>query len=299
MSSSRRSKVVALEEAVAMVETGMTLAIGGYWYHNQPAAFARALVRSGVGGLRLTGAPVGGYAHDLLIGAGVVNRLLTPHISFDELGLSPNLRRAAESGELSIGESEEACLIGGFRAAAQDLAALPVRSLSLTEVIEHSPLVRPSSGDLALREAIALAPDVAVIHVAYADQYGNGCHLGSPLADRLLARVSRRVILTAERIAANDEIRADPRHTSVLGLWVDAVVEMPLGAHPCSCHGVYGEDRTSLESYIEAGEARRRGDPGPYQRYLSQVAALSPADYRQLAAGEAGRLASRGVPHDD
>lgn len=298
MNMARRSKVVALDEATAMVENGMTLAVGGYWYHNQPAGFARALVRAGVSGLRLTGAPVGGYVHDLLIGTGVVNRLLTPHISFDELGLSPNLRRAAESGDLSIDEAEEACLIGGFRAAAQDLAALPAQSLMLTEVIEHSSLVRPSTSNLAEREAVAVAPDVAVIHVAYADQYGNGCHLGSPLADRLLARASRRVILTAERIVPNDEIRADPRHTSILGLWVDAVVQIPLGAHPCSCHGVYPEDRAALSSYIEAGEAWRRGDPGPYQRYLSQIAARSPDEYRQLVSRAAGQPQPEGTSHD-
>ena len=297
MSTPRRSKLVALGDAAAIVEAGMTVAVGGYWYHNQPAGFARALVRAGAKELRLTGAPVGGYVHDLLIGAGVVNRLLTPHISFDELGLSPNLRRAAESGELSVDEAEEACLIGGFRAAAQDLAAMPARSLSLTEVIEHSSLVRPSNGGLADREAIAISPDVAVIHVAYADQYGNGCHLGSPLADRLLARASRQVILTAERIVPNDEIRADPRHTSILGLWVDAVVELQFGAHPCSCHGVYGEDRAALKLYIEAGEAWRRGDPEPYQRYLSQVTALSPAEYQRLVPGGTSRSRSEGASH--
>jgi glutaconate CoA-transferase subunit A len=298
VSTSRRSKVTGLDEAASMVQPGMTLAVGGYWYHNQPAAFARALVRSRVTGLRLTGAPVGGYVHDLLIGAGVVDRLLTPHISFDELGLSPNLRRAAESGELSIDEAEEACLIGGFRAAAQDLAALPARSLSLSEVLEHSSLVRPSRGDLADREAVAVAPDVAVIHVARADQFGNGCHLGSPLADRLLARASRRVILTAERIVPNDEIRADPRHTSILGIWVDAVVAVPLGAHPCSCHGVYAEDREALNRYIAAGEAWRRGDPGPYREYLFQVAALPSDEYREAVSAESGRPGPEGARHD-
>jgi glutaconate CoA-transferase subunit A len=267
----RASKLSTMDDAVRLVEPGMTIAVGGFWNNNQPNAFARALVRAGLRGLRLTGPPVGGYAHDLLIGAGVVDRLLTPHISFDALGLSPNLRWAAESGALSVDECEEACLIGGFRAAAQHLDALPVRSLTLTEVVEHSSLVRQSDGRLADREAVAVRPDVAVVHVGCADAYGNGCHLTTPFADRLIARVAQRVVLTAERIVHNDEIRADPRHTTILGLWVDAVVEAPGGAAPGACHGVYPEDTDGLLRYLQLGEARRKGDPKGYESYLEGV----------------------------
>jgi glutaconate CoA-transferase subunit A len=250
-----------------------TRALGGFWYHNQPAEFARALVRSGVGGLRLTGAPVGGYAHDLLVATGAVDRLLTPHVSFDELGLSPSLRTAAESGALVIEECEEASLVGSYKAGAQGLAALPVQSLRETALAELSPLVRPSAGGLAGKEAIALVPDVAVLHVAECDEYGNGRHHRSFLADRLLARVSRRVVLTTERVIGNDEIRSEPRFTTVLGIWVDAVVELPGGALPGSCHGVYGEDRAALERYVAACEARRRGDPSAFDGYLAEIGA--------------------------
>lgn len=292
MNRRRKSKVVSLDDAVSMIKPGMTIAVGGYWYHNQPSELARALVRAGITGLRLTGAPVGGYVHDLLIGCGVVDRLLTPHVSFDELGLSPNLRRAAEAGEISIDECEEACLIGGFRAAAQDLPALPVRSLRLTEVIDQSTLVRPSDGSLSEREAIAVIPDVCIVHVACSDMFGNGCHLGAQLADRLLTRVSKRVIVTTEQVVDNERIREDPRHTTVLGLWVDAVVESPLGAHPCACPGVYGEDRGALEAYIAAGEAWRRGKPDDYQRYVSDLVEASPEAYRSaLAPSDDGRWA--------
>jgi len=269
----RAGKLSTMDEAARLVEPGMTIAVGGFWNNNQPNAFARALVRAGLRGLRLTGPPVGGYAHDLLIGAGVVDHLLTPHVSFDALGLSPNLRWAAESGALDVDECEEACLIGGFRAAAQHLDALPVRSLRLTEVVEHSSLVRPSDGSLADKEAVAVRPDLAVVHVGYADRFGNGCHLTTPFADRLIARVADRVVLTAERIADNEEIRADPRHTTILGMWVDAVVEAPAGAAPGACHGVYPEDTDELSRYLALGEARRKGDPAGYEDYLDGVRA--------------------------
>lgn len=271
MTSQRRSKLTPLDQAAALVQDGMTIAIGGYWCHNEPSEFARALLRRGVRGLRLTGAPVGGYVHDLLIGTGVADRLLTPHISFDELGLSPSLREAAESGTLHIDECEEACLIGGLKAGLHDLEALPVQSLKLTEVIDHSTIVRPSDGSLAAREAVAVIPDVAILHVPVADCFGNASHLGSPLADRLLARSARRVIVTAERIVDNSEFRADPRLTSILSLWVDAVVEVPNGAYPCSCHGVYPEDTDELRRYIAAAEQKRKGSPAAYDAYVGQI----------------------------
>lgn len=269
----RAAKLGTMDDAVRLVQPGMTIAVGGFWNNNQPNAYVRALVRAGLHHLRLTGSPVGGYGHDLLVGAGVVDRLLTPHVSFDALGLSPNLRWAAESGMLDVDECEEAALVGGFRAAAQHVDALPVRSLRLSEVVEQSSLVRRSDGRLAEREAVAVRPDVAVIHVGHADRFGNGCHLTTPFADRLLARVADRVVLTAERIVDNKVIRADPRHTTILGMWVDTVVEELGGAAPGSCHGVYPEDTRELSRYLALGEARRKGDPAGYESYLDEVRA--------------------------
>jgi glutaconate CoA-transferase subunit A len=255
----RTNKAVTLATAAELVANGDTVALGGYWYHNQPAAFARELVRAGKRDLVVSGSPVGGYAQDLLLGAGIATRTVLPHLSFDDFGLSPNLRYAVEGDRAVVDECDEAVLVGGFRAAAQRLAALPVAALRRSWIVDHSPLVVSTDGRLSEREARAFTPDVVVVHVAFADAYGNGVHLRSPFADRVLVRAGRRVVLTAERLVPNEQIRAEPHRTTIPGLYVDAVVEAPGGAFPGSCHGVYPADEQALEAYLRAAEARRRG----------------------------------------
>ena len=51
-----------------------------------PCALAHALVRRGVRRLRLVGVPVGGYAMDLLIGAGCVASVMTSAVTLGESG---------------------------------------------------------------------------------------------------------------------------------------------------------------------------------------------------------------------
>ncbi|MDE3074885.1 MAG: CoA transferase subunit A, partial [Chloroflexota bacterium] len=56
----------------------------------------------------------------------------------------------------------------------------------------------------------AIRPDVALIHVQEADERGNLRIFGSPYEDVLLAKASRRVIATAERIVPPDRFVAQP-----------------------------------------------------------------------------------------
>jgi glutaconate CoA-transferase subunit A len=267
----RTEKAVTLKAAAELVADGDTVALGGYWYHNQPAAFARELVRAGKRDLVASGSPVGGYAQDLLLGTGVATRTILPHLSFDDFGLSPNLRYMVEGGRAVVEDCDEAALVGGFRAAAQRLDALPVAALRRSWIVDHSPLVVRADGRLSEREALAFRPDVSVVHVAFADVYGNGVHLRSPFADRVLARAGRRVVLTAERLVSNDQIRAAPHRTTIPALYVDAVVEVPGGALPGSCHGLYVSDEQALEAYLRAADARRRGDPTEWESTVGAI----------------------------
>src|SRR5262245_41846789 len=108
----RRSKVVALEEALAPVGDGCTLALGGLWFHNRPVAAVRALIRRGVKDLVLLTAPPSSYDTDLLVGVGAVARAYLAHVSFEHLGLAPHVRAAAERGTLDLVECDESTLLG-------------------------------------------------------------------------------------------------------------------------------------------------------------------------------------------
>lgn len=258
----RASKVLTLDEAVEWIEPGAHLCLGGFSFHNRPSAFVRALARRRIGELVLSSAPSSGYDADLLIGAGLVRRTLLASVSFEHLGMAPNFRRAAEEGRIELVECEEATIVGGLMAAAENLPYHPVASLRGSAIADVSPLASRTL-DLdgqPLYLVPALRPDVAVLHAQQADAYGNVRMLGGVFCDRLIAKAARRVIVTVDEIVPPDVIAAEPWRTTLPGYLVDAVVEVPYGAHPASSHGRYLHDEEHLRLYLAAAEATRR-DP--------------------------------------
>ena len=72
----------------------------------------------------------------------------------------------------------------------------------------------------------------ASFHVHEAACFGNCWTRGTSVADFDLARASRRVIISCERLIENDEIRNDPTSTVIPFFCVDAVCEVPFGSYP-------------------------------------------------------------------
>jgi glutaconate CoA-transferase subunit A len=274
-----------MDEALEAVRPGARLALGGQWFHNNPAAAARALVRRGVGNLRLVAPPPAGYAVDLLLGAGVVAEALVGHVSFEHMGLAPNLRRVAEDGLVKIVDGDEATILGGLMAQLEHLPAHPVTSVKGTD-IQHSAVAQNRIGGVVA--PVALQPDVCILHVQEADIYGNVRHLGAAFCDPLFAKASRHVIVTADRIVDNQEVRKDPRRTTLPGYLVDAVVEVPYGAHPGSSHGLYPHDEEAIRHYVASACDYRDWR----SKYLEPFV-LDPLDHEAYLAmvGGRGRLA--------
>ncbi len=273
MRKARTSKLVDLQEAVNMVTEGSSLATGGQSLRNKPSAFVREIVRRGIGNLTLFSNPIASYDADLLIGAGLVKRTYLPCVSFDYLGLAPNFRKAAERGEIEIVEVDGRALIGGYMAAVEGLPAHPLRSLKGTDFLKTTELIKiytaPDGEELTA--VVALLPDVAVIHAPQADEYGNVRYLGQSFFDPVMVRASKRVIVTTDEIVSLHTIEADPAGTTIPAYWVDAVVELPFGAHPCACNTLYSHDGEHLMEYIRCGELARKGqDPDAFSDYIKK-----------------------------
>ena len=66
----------------------------------------------------------------------------------------------------------------------------------------------------------ALYPDVSAIHVHESDIYGNCRARGITVSDFDVARASKRLIITCERLISNDEIRRDPSYTVIPYWWL-------------------------------------------------------------------------------
>jgi acyl CoA:acetate/3-ketoacid CoA transferase len=98
----------------------------------------------------------------------------------------------------------------------------------------------------------ALHVDVGIIHVHRCDRAGNAQIDGTAGLGGELARASRKLILSTEKVVPESMIRRQPERTLIPHYLVDAVVEAPFGAHPGEMCYEYTMDRPRVEEYLEA-----------------------------------------------
>jgi glutaconate CoA-transferase, subunit A len=249
------TKQISMETAVALLPDGeVTLALGGNSMHRVPLAFVRAVARRTDLRFHLV-KTAGAYDIDLLCLTGRVSAVSAGFIGYEtEFGLARHYRRAVESGATEGREHACYTVITAMRAAAYGVSFLPVRGLDGSDLPEargfrwvDDPY---GSGDRMVAIS-AIRPDLAVIHVQYADETGNGVIMGPKNEDLLMARAARHVVLTTERIVRTAELPVPIDHVDIPSVLVDGVVLAPGGASPGSCSGEYGIDSDAVRELIE------------------------------------------------
>ncbi|MGD0791607.1 MAG: CoA-transferase [Terriglobales bacterium] len=281
MLAERKSLVIGEAEAAEMIRDGMTIAIGGFINSSHPMALVRQIIRRGIKNLTVVGAASGGLDLDLLIAAGCVRKLVTTYMGGEHYcPVAPFFRVAAQRGELEIFECDEGMFYCALRAAAQGLPSTPWKAGIGTSFPEINPEIKvyndPISGEPVLAIP-AITPELAIIYAAHSDAYGNVQHVGTGFGDRAMWRAAKKTIAQVERVLPNEEIRKDPRATSLYG--VDAVVRAPYGSHPFAGPGYYIEDGEHIREYVAAGNAyAKNGDRKPFEEYLQKYV-LDPKTY--------------------
>ena len=66
--------------------------------------------------------------------------------------------------------------------------------------------------------------------------------------------------MTVEELISNREIRKMPEATTLPHFIVDAVVETPKGAYPCSCFNYYDTDYDHIKDYLKYAAEDRFGE---------------------------------------
>lgn len=249
----RRSVVRGLAEAVADIEDGATVGLGGAVTAAHPMALVRALARRGARDLTLV-APVAGIEVDLLIACGCVRKVIGSYVGVEGLAaVGPVYRRAMEQGEVEMVDLDEAHCVMGLRAAGHKLPFMPWRGGVGTSFSQLNPTLvefdDPVAGE-PLLAVPAINVDVALIAADTADEYGNVQVIGTPHMDQLLGAAAERVIVQAARVVSNDVIRHQPEKTLY---WRDTtVVRTPFGTHPYS-NGSMISDTEHLGEFVKAG----------------------------------------------
>jgi 3-oxoacid CoA-transferase subunit A/glutaconate CoA-transferase subunit A len=223
---------------------------------------------------------------DVLIGAGCVSKVECAYAFGHELrGLSPAGRRAVESGKVKVvAEISNAGYQWRFLAGMMGIPFIPVRNLMGTDTFEKSSakqVIDPWSGKTVALLPAAY-PDVALFHVPRCDKYGNAQIDGIIVEDYELARAARRVIITTEEIVDEEETRRNPRNTVIPFYVVDAVCEVPYGAHPTQMPYLYFFDEIHIHEWLTLSKTDE-GTQKYFETYVFGVADFD--DYLEKIGG--------------
>ena len=252
------SKVMSVREAVSrLVNDGDYVGSGGFGSNRIATAALHEIVRQKKRNLGFAGHTA---THDFEIlaagnldGESLLARVDIAYIiGLEARGLSPHARKVMESGEVEVCEWTNYALACRLRAAASGIPFIPARNMLGTDTFRKSAakeIICPFTG-CKLVALPALYPDVSLIHVHESDCYGNCRIRGITVADLDLARASKRVIITTERIVSNESIRSAPHETVIPSFCVDAVCEVPYGSFPGNMPGEYFSDEEHLGEWL-------------------------------------------------
>jgi glutaconate CoA-transferase subunit A len=264
-------KLVSLDDAVALVKDGDHLALGGCLYSRTPLALVWALLRRRPRGLTLSRNLIC-YEAEWGMVAGAVDKVVTSWMGIGlPWGLSRIQREFVESGRVAFEEWSHLGLGLRYRAAAMGVSFLPSLTMlgsGLMEVGGSKTVECPYTGR-TLHAVPALFPDVALLHVQKADRFGN-CQIdGYPHMDGDIARAAFTVVVTAEQIVAEDEIRLHPDRTIIPGFLVDALAHVPYGSYPHECYGAYDAEPQHFTVYVDGIRERGAAAVADYlERYV-------------------------------
>lgn len=235
------------------LENGMTLAIGGFGLDRKPMSLVRAIVQSGIRELTVE-TYAGGLDIEALVLAGKLSCVSSCHVGLDHFGLAPAFRAARESGRLAYTEWSELTQLIAWRAAAEGVnfgvAAMDTRS----DLLKVNKNIRLTNSEFGGEAIVVKAPsiDVAILHAEAAHPDGWAIAAGDHYLDTLLARAAKTVILSAERLIDDTELKERYRDVHLLASYVDAIVIAPYGALPGSCLPRYMIDLPSIRAYLDS-----------------------------------------------
>ena len=257
-------KIVSLEESLRDIKDDAQIAIGGWGPYRKPMALVRSLARSSP--KDLTVLSFAGMDLDILIGVGKVKTAVFGFVSFEMAPGEPHhFKKARTEGSVIMKEVSEYMVVCRLKAAAERLPFYPVRGGIGTDILTLNPEIKTFNDPYTNETLVAMPafrPDYALIHVNEADRSGNARILGDPYFDKLMAQAADKVILSAEKIVPMGSIQ----DSSILGCWIDRVVEAPQGALPGPCYPLYGIDAQGFTRYTQTA-----GDPAALQQYLAEV----------------------------
>jgi acetate CoA/acetoacetate CoA-transferase alpha subunit len=217
-----KNKIMTAQEAVAPIQDGATIMVGGFMACGTPEILIDALVEKGVKNLTIicNDAGVPGRGVGKLLSNGQIKTLIASHV-----GLNPEV---AQRMNTDVPEDKLECILvpqgtlaERVRAGGAGLGGFLTPTGVGTIVAEGKQVINIDGRDYLLEKP--LKADFALIRGSVTDKFGNTTYNGTTRTfNPMMATAADHVIVGACEIVEIGEI--DPNNVVTSGIFVDAIV---------------------------------------------------------------------------
>lgn len=213
-----KNKLITIEQAVELVQDGMTIMVGGFLGCRNPYKIVDALVEKGVKNLTLiandTSFP------EIGIGKLIVNKQVRNLIA-SHVGTNKETGNQMNSGEMNVELVPQGTLAERIRAAGAGLGGILTPTGLGTVVAEGKDIITVDGKDYLLEKP--LKADLAIIVGAKVDKKGNVRYAKATRNfNPIMATAADIVIVEADEVVEVGEI--DPDDVMTPGIFVDYIV---------------------------------------------------------------------------
>ena len=246
---------MSLEEAISTsVQDGDLVGIGGLSFWRKPISGCREIIKQNIKDLTIC-TFVGGIEVDMLVGGGCVSKVKSCFVGMEIFGMAPHYRKAVESGSIKISEESEATIALGLRSSYLKVPFMPLKGIIGTDLPKVRDDIKQIEDPLGSGTQLMAVPkidlDVAILHVPYADEFGNGNIAGAVWMDDDMAKTAKKTIIICEKLLETEDIKHLPGKAQLPLQTTTAVVKFPFGAHPTSCYNYYTFDALHIQEYLK------------------------------------------------
>ncbi|MFX1321383.1 MAG: CoA transferase subunit A [Promethearchaeota archaeon] len=271
---------MSLQESISTyVQDGDLIGFGGLSFWRKPLSACREIIKQNKKKLKVC-TFVGGIEIDMLIGASCVSEVKSCFVGMEIFGMAPHYRKAVESGSIKISEESEATIALGLRASYLKVPFMPLKGIIGTDMPKVRNDIKQIDDPLGSGTQVMAVPkidlDVAIIHVPYADEFGNANITGAVWMDADMAKTAKRTVIICEKLVETEDIRYLSGKAQLPMQTTDAVVKIPFGAHPTSCYPFYTFDPFHIQEYLKTD----------FEDYKNKyIINKTPAQYLEKAGG--------------
>ncbi len=211
-------KTCEIEDALGFIRDGQTIMFGGFGVPGTPFTLIEAVLKAKIRDLTIikNEANEDGMGVSKLIEAGLVKKIITTH-----LGLNRTVIQMMNRGEVEVEFCPQGVLLERMRAGGAGLLGV-LSDIGVETVYRDKKEVIQFNGRPAIIEP-ALRADVALIHAAVADRFGNLIYEKTARNyTPIMALAADCVIAEVEKIV--DVGRMDPDQIHTPGVFVDHLI---------------------------------------------------------------------------